>query len=220
MTRAVKRAREADRDRNGDGGVEDRDGARRRVSIESPTCNYHIDSNPPPSYHPTHPPPPHLLSTTSPVIPALVTAEAVAWSSDPGVAGARELSREGGDGGHPSPMPQAGVVCCPAANPCPAPPPTVLPPSMPMAPGAGCREAHCTGLLPHASPMSTAQEGVHREAGPLAQLPPLLKRTSTYPADGGGRRLRTTTTSTRTSPREGQHSTAATAGAVAADVTM
>ena len=176
-----------------------------------------FDRNPPPPYLPTHPLPPHLLTTPSPAIPALVTAEAVAWSSDPGVAGARELSHGGGDGGRSSPTPQAGVVCCPAANPCPAPPPTLLTPSMSMAPGAGCREAHCTGELPHtSSTMPMAQEGACREACPLEQPPPLL--TYTYAADGGGRRLRTTTSPSPalSSPREGQHGVAAVGSSVMA----
>ena len=140
-----------------------------------------------------------------------------AWSSDPGVAGARELSHGGGDGGRSSPTPQAGVVCCPAANPCPAPPPTLLTPSMSMAPGAGCREAHCTGELPHtSSTMPMAQEGACREACPLERPPPLL--TYTLAADGGGRRLCTTTTSTPALPsqREGQRGVAAMGSSVVA----
>ena len=36
------------------------------------------DRDPPPPYLPTHPLPPHLLTTSSPVIPAPMTAEAVA----------------------------------------------------------------------------------------------------------------------------------------------
>ena len=229
VTRAMKRAREGEADR---GRAVGRRGHTVSLNVEVSAIGlgraysaynrhsreYHnIDRNPPPPYLPTHPPPPHLLTTTSPAIPALVTAEAVAWSSDPGVAGARELLHGGGDGGRSPPTPQAEVVCCSAANPCLAPPPTLLAPSMSIAPGAGCREAHCTGELPPTSSMPMAQEGACREACPLEQPPPTLKRNFTYPADGGGRRLRGSTTSTSSlasapSREEGQLSTCATAG--------
>ena len=56
-----------------------------------------------------------------------------------------------------------------------------------------------------------------RKACQLAQLPPVLTHTPTYPADGGGRRLRTTTSSSPApSPREGQHGAATMASSVVA----
>ena len=193
VTRARKRALEAAEDGGRNRGPHGCEGGR-RSGLEHSTGrkqgrnSQNSDSHPPPSYLPTHPPHPHLLTTPPPAMPALVTAEAVAWSSDPGVAGARGLLYEGRDSGHPI------LTLRP------------LPPS--IAPGAGCREAHCTGGLPPTAPMPTAPEGACREAGPLQQPPPLL--TYTYPADGGDRRLCTTTSpSPAPSPQEERHGTAA-----------
>ena len=92
---------------------------------------------------------------------------------------------------------------------------------MSIAPGAGCRDAHCTGELPPTSSMPMAQEGACREACPLEQPPPTLMHTYTLPADGGGRRLRMTTTSSCALPRAEGLGTSATAGGDgAADAAM